>query len=86
VEAVTTRLRQRIQEAPAPEPEAKPLVPVTVGTLEPSPVSSPVAPFQASQPSLFAAPLPRSGKPKPSYQQRVSREEQAKAAGQLSLF
>jgi hypothetical protein len=48
-------------------------VPVTLAKPSPAPVT--VAPFQASQPSLFAAPLARSGKPKPSYQGRVSREE-----------
>jgi chromosome segregation ATPase len=83
-EPVTSRILERIKELPTPQPEAQKLVPVTVA--EPSPPPVHAAPFQASQPSLFAAPLPRSGKTKPSYQQRVSREERARAAGQLSLF
>jgi hypothetical protein len=82
-EPVTSRLLERIKELPTPQPEAQPLVPVTVA--EPSPLPVPIAPFQASQQSLFAAPLPRCGKPKPSHQQRLAREDRART-GQLSLF
>lgn len=82
-EPVTARLRQRMQESPASEPKQKPLVPVTVA--EPTPAPVPVAPFQASQPSLFAAPLSCRGNPKPSRQQRISHKEPV-PAGQLRLW
>jgi hypothetical protein len=82
-EPVTVRIRQRMQDTPAAEPETKPLIAVIVA--EPTPAPVPVAPFQASQQSLFATPLSRPGKPKPSCQHRISHKATA-PVGQLRLW
>ena len=81
-EPVTSRLLERITAVPAPQPQTPTPEPVA----KPEPGAVRVAPFRTSQPALFAVPPPRAGKAKPSHRQRVARDEQAKAAGQLSLF
>jgi hypothetical protein len=72
-EPVTTRIRHRITEVPASQPDAVPVQPVVP--------AKPVAPAQTAELMLFKIPMPRVSKPKPSYQQRVTRDKR-----QMSLF
>lgn len=82
-ESVTTRLLHSVQETPTPAPAEQLLAPVT--TTEPLPLPAPAVPFQASQPSLFAAPQSHSDTPKPARRQRPSRKEPVTTA-QLRLW
>ena len=78
--SVTTRIRQRLQDISAPQPETTDTDISPVATHPPTP-----QPVQALQPALFTTPAPRDSTPKPSYRQRAARDEQP-AKPQLTLF
>lgn len=80
--AVTTRIRQRLQDVSTPQPEPTDTDASLVATHPPTPAPQPV---QALQPALFTTPVPRGSTPKPSYRQRATQDERP-AKPQLSLF
>jgi hypothetical protein len=82
-EPVTTRILETIKKALGQESKATPLVPVAVAAPSSAPV--PVAPFTATQPSLFDAPLSHRDTPKPLRRQPGSRPATA-PTGQLRLW
>ena len=80
--AVTTRIRQRLQDiaTPHPEPTDTDVSPVAM-----HPPTSAPQPVQPLQPALFTTPVPRGSTPKPSYRQWATHGERP-AKPQLSLF